>query len=73
MPERITHLSEVKVRTANPQKKDYKIFNGGRLFPQVTPSDGKLWYLNYHYANKERKRVFHDRPWISGYGKNHPG
>ena len=29
MPKRITPLSEVKVRTAKPQGKEYKIFDGG--------------------------------------------
>jgi len=46
MPKRITPLSEIKVRTAQPKEAEYKIFDGGGLFLLVTPSGGKLWYFN---------------------------
>ena len=65
MPKRITPLSEVKVRTAKPQGKEYKIFDGGGLFLQVTPSGGKLWYLKYRYESKERKLSFGPYPDVS--------
>jgi len=65
MPKRITPLSEVKVRTAKPKKKEYKIFDGGGLFLLVTPSGGKLWRLRYFYDKKEKKLSLGIYPEIS--------
>jgi hypothetical protein len=41
MPKRIIPLSEAKVRTANSQKGEYNLFDGGGLYLLVTPSGGK--------------------------------
>jgi hypothetical protein len=55
MPKRIIQLSETKVRTAKPQRNDYKLFDGGGLYLLVTPSGGKLWNLKYRFDGKEKK------------------
>lgn len=65
MPKRITPLSEIKVRTAKPQKDTYKIFDGGGLFLMVTPSGGKLWHFKYRFDGKEKKLSLGSYPEIS--------
>lgn len=52
MPKRIPPLSETQVSKAKPASKDYKLFDGGGLFLQVTPSGGKLWRLKYRFDGK---------------------
>ena len=46
-------LSDVKLRTAKPMAKAYKIFDGGGLFLLVQPNGSKLWRLKYRYLGKE--------------------
>jgi integrase len=65
MPKRITPLSEIKIRTAKPLEKTYKIFDGGGLFLLVTPPGGKLWYFKYRFTDKEKKLAFGAYPTIS--------
>lgn len=65
MPKRITPLSEAKVRTAKPNQKTYKLFDGGGLFLLVTPSGGKLWHLKYRFDRREKKLTFGTYPEIS--------
>jgi hypothetical protein len=47
MPKRIKPLSEVKVRTAKPTEKEYKLFDGDGLYLLITPTGGKLWRFKY--------------------------
>jgi integrase len=69
MPKRVTPLSEVKVRSAKPKAREYKLFDGGGLFLLVTPSGGKLWYFKYRFEesgkHKEKKLSFGSYPAIS--------
>ncbi len=65
MPKRIIPLSEAKVRTAKPQDKDYKLFDGGGLFLLVTSSGGKLWHFKYRFDGKEKKMSMGTYPEIS--------
>jgi len=65
MPKRIAPLSEIRVRTAKPKDKEYKIFDGGGLFVMVTPSGGKLWHFKYRFDKKEKKLTFGPYPTIS--------
>ena len=65
MPKRITPLSEIKVRTAKPREKSYKLFDGRGLFLFVTPSGGKLWHFKYRFDNKEKKLTLGSYPEIS--------
>jgi hypothetical protein len=39
-------LSDLKIRTAKPRQKSYKLFDG---FLLIAPSGGKLWRWNYSY------------------------
>ena len=52
MPKRIIPLSEVKIRTAKPQKHEYKLFHGGGLYLLVNPSGGKYWHFKYHFDGR---------------------
>jgi len=65
MPKRIAPLSEIRVRTAKPKDKEYKIFDGGGLFVMITPSGGKLWHFKYRFDKKEKKLTFGPYPEIS--------
>jgi len=47
-------LADVRIRTAKPQDKPYKLFDSGGLFVLVTPTGSKLWRLKYHFLRKER-------------------
>jgi hypothetical protein len=53
MPKRIKPLSEVKVRTAKPMGKEYKIFDGDGLYLQITTTGGKLWRFKYRIGKKD--------------------
>ena len=48
------YLSDVRIRTAKPQQKPYKLFDGGGLFLLVQPNGSKLWRVKYRYTGKER-------------------
>ena len=47
-------LTDVKVRTAKPQDKPYKLSDSGGLFLLVQPPGGKWWRYKYRYAGKEK-------------------
>jgi len=48
-------LSDLKIRQAKPQEKDYKLYDAEGLYLQVTPAGGKLWKYKYRFDGKERK------------------
>jgi hypothetical protein len=47
-------LTDIKVRTAKPEGKPYKLSDGGGLFLLVQPTGGKWWRYKYRYAGKEK-------------------
>ncbi len=47
-------LSDVAIRTAKPGTKPSRMFDGGGLYLEVTPSGGKLWRLKYRFGGKEK-------------------
>lgn len=65
MPKRIMPLTDLQVKTAKPQAKEYKLSDGGGLFLLVTPTGGKLWNLKYRFANKEKRLSFGAYPAIA--------
>ena len=54
MPKRITPLSEVKIRTAKPKDKSYKISDVDGLYLLVTENGGKWWRFKYRFGGKEK-------------------
>lgn len=47
-------LSDVTIRNAKPGAKPVRIFDGGGLYLEVTPSGGRLWRLKYRFGGKEK-------------------
>ena len=58
-------LTDVKVRTAKPREKSFKLADANRLFLLVTPSGGKLWRWNYTYDGKNKTMAFGAYPIVS--------
>ncbi len=65
MPKRIVPLTDMKVKNAKPGANDQKLFDGGGLYLQVTPSGGKLWQFKYRFEGKEKKLAFGSYPEVS--------
>lgn len=47
-------LASVKVISAKPKDKDYKLFDGDGLFLMVTTKGGKYWRFKYRFNGKEK-------------------
>jgi len=58
-------LTDIKVKSARPEKKQYKLADGQGLYLLVTPQGGKLWRFKYRFNNKEKVRAFGTYPEIS--------
>lgn len=65
MPKRILPLTDIQVKNAKPQTKDYKLTDGGGLYLLITPSGGKLWRLKYRFGGVEKLLTFKSYPEIS--------
>ena len=48
-------LTDTAIRSAKPEKKTQKLFDGGGLYLEVAPSGGKWWRLKYRVAGKEKR------------------
>ncbi len=47
-------LTDVKIRTAKPASKAYRLADAGGLYLLVSPAGGKLWRWNYRYDGKQK-------------------
>lgn len=65
MPKRIIPLSEVQVRNAKPQEKDYRLLDGFGLYLIVTTHNGKLWRLDYRFDGKRKTLALGTYPSIT--------
>lgn len=65
MPKRIAPLSELQIRNAKPQAKQFTLFDGGGLYLLVTPTGGKLWRLKYSFIGKEKLLALGTYPEVS--------
>lgn len=65
MPKRIAPLSDIQVRNAKPQAKEYKLLDGFGLYLFVTPTNGKLWRFDYRYGDKRKVISFGAYPAVS--------
>jgi hypothetical protein len=45
-------LTDSTVRSAKPQAKAVKLFDGGGLYLEVNPAGGKRWHWKYRLAAK---------------------
>lgn len=48
-------LTDMACKNAKPKAKPYKIFDGGGLYLEITPTGSKLWRLKYYYLGKEKR------------------
>jgi len=55
MPLQSNALTVVQVRNAKPKSKPYRVFDGGGLHLEVSPTGAKYWRLKYRYAGKEKR------------------
>lgn len=58
-------LTDLRVRTAKPKDKPYKLADSGGLFLLVTTSGGKLWRFKYRISGKEKLLAFGSYPDLS--------
>lgn len=58
-------LTDVKVKGAKPQEKDYKLADSGGLYLLVKPTGGKYWRMKYRHSGKEKLLTFGVYPDIS--------
>lgn len=58
-------LSDLQVRTAKPGPKAARLFDGGGLYLEVSPSGGKLWRLKYRFGGKEKLLALGKYPEVS--------
>lgn len=65
MPKRIQPLTDIQVKTAKPRENDYKLSDGFGLHLLVTPTGGKLWRLQYRFADKQKLLAFGSYPAVS--------
>jgi integrase len=48
-------LTDIAIKTAKPQAKPYKLFDGGGLYIEVSPGGGKWWRYKYRFGGKEQR------------------
>ncbi len=48
-------LSDTSIRNAKPGKKPLRLFDGGGLYLELSPSGGKWWRFKYRFAGKEKR------------------
>ncbi len=58
-------LTDIKVRTAKPQDKSYKLSDSGGLFLLINVTGAKYWRLKYRYEGKEKLLAIGVYPSIS--------
>ena len=45
-------LTDTAIRNAKPSPKPKRLFDGGGLYLEVTPSGRRYWRIKYRYAGK---------------------
>ncbi len=58
-------LTALKIKTAAPKDKAYKLFDGGGLHLVINPNGSKLWRLKYRHLGKEKLISFGPFPDVS--------
>ncbi|MHB1214233.1 MAG: tyrosine-type recombinase/integrase [Thiobacillus sp.] len=58
-------LSDVAVRNAKPGVKAVRMFDGGGLYLEISPSGGKLWRFKYRFGGKEKVLALGKYPEVS--------
>jgi len=55
-------LSDTALRKARPTDKTQRLFDGGGLYLEVSPTGGKWWRLKYRFGGKEKRLSFGTYP-----------
>ena len=58
-------LTDIKVRSAKPREKAYKLFDSGGLYLEVTPTGSKYWRWKYRFVGKEKRLALGVYPDVS--------
>jgi hypothetical protein len=58
-------LTDTAIRNAKPGGKPVKLFDGGGLYLEVSPTGGKWWRLKYRFAGKEKRLSLGVYPGVS--------
>ena len=58
-------LTDTAIRKAKPQAKATKLFDGGGLYLEVSPSGGKLWRWKYRFETVEKRLSLGTYPDVS--------
>jgi integrase len=56
---------DLEIKNAKPQKKPYRLSDGGGLYLVVAPSGGKLWRWSYEFNGKEKLLSYGPYPAVS--------
>jgi integrase len=65
MPRRTLPLTDTAVRNAKPQAKSVKLFDGGGLYLEISPTGSKWWRWKYRFGGKERRLALGVYPDVS--------
>ena len=58
-------LTDIKIRSAKPGDKAYKLFDSGGLYLEVSPGGSKYWRWKYRFGGKEKRLAFGVYPDVS--------
>ena len=58
-------LTDISIKRAKPAEKAYRMFDGGGLYIEVTPTGGKLWRYKYRFNAREKCLALGKYPEIS--------
>lgn len=58
-------LTDTKLRNTKPNGKTQKLFDGGGLYLEVSPSGRKWWRMKYRFGGKEKRLSFGVYPDVS--------
>ncbi len=65
MARQVTPLTAIKLQSAKPKDKEYKLSDGQGLYILIKPSGGRLWRFKYRYNNKEKVIAIGKYPEVS--------
>ena len=51
-------LTDIKIRSAKPREKSYKLSDSGGLYLEVSVTGGKYWRWKYRFSGKEKRLAF---------------
>jgi integrase len=57
MPRNVQPLTDLRIKTAKPRDKIYKLADGGGLYLEVHPTGSKHWRMSYTQSNHKKTRL----------------